>query len=376
MITRPRPDTVTSAAVPTFAPTDDARVLHVITGMLKGGAEKVATQLSVPRGPRAALAWLKGPNGWPEAFEGTHVDLNPLGIQGLLDLPRAVNALSKIIRKFRPDVIHTHLVHAHVVGRWAARRALSSPIPVVSTEHNLRVYTRTDQRWLVSLDVRSSRQAAAIVAISEAVRTRFLAAGYRRDTLSVVYNGVELPGKVPPSPEGPRPTVTMVGRLRHAKGPDLFIRAMEHLRGVDGILVGDGEDRWQVEKLIAGMRDASRLCWQPQGNAMDAMAQSDVVVMPSRHEGLGLVALEAMSIERPVVAACVGGLIEVVEDGITGRLVAPECPSALAEAVSSLLDNPTLRRSMGRAGRRRVEEKFTLAHMINAYSQIYNAVGK
>lgn len=106
---------------------------------------------------------------------------------------------------------------------------------------------------------------------------------------------------------------------------------------------------------------------------MDAMAAADVVVMPSRHEGLGLVALEAMSIERPVVASCVGGLVEVVEDGITGRLVAPECPQAVADSVAGLLENPVLRRSMGRAGRRRVAEGFTLDHMLGAYEGVYRS---
>ena len=112
-------------------PTSDIRVLHVITGMLKGGAEKVATQLSYPRDDRAAIAWLKGPNAWEEALDGSRVQLNPLGMRGLQDLPRAVSRLTQIIRRFKPDVVHTHLVHAHVVGRWAARRA--GNVPVVST---------------------------------------------------------------------------------------------------------------------------------------------------------------------------------------------------------------------------------------------------
>lgn len=372
MKTLDRPATASRDSAPFTVPTTNLRVLHVITGMLKGGAEKVATQLSVPRGEKAAIAWLKGPNGWAEAFAGSNVSLHPLGMQGLLDLPRAISSLKRIIRQYQPDVVHTHLVHAHVVGRFAAKRA--GAVPVVSTEHNLRVYTRTDQRWLDSLDVKSSRQTAAIVAISEAAKSRCFAVGYRRETMHVVYNGVDVPVDVPPSPNGRRPVLTMVGRLRMSKGPDLFIRALEHLPNVDAILVGDGEERATIEKLILQMRDPKRLNWLPHGNAMEAMSNADIVVMPSRHEGLGLVALEAMSIERPVVATCVGGLVEVVEDGITGRLVPPESPALLVEAIEGLLENACLRASMGRAGRRRVEEKFTLSHMLESYDQIYRSV--
>src|SRR5438309_2092354 len=122
MATQTRPAALKEAAATPVRGTD-ARVLHVITGMLKGGAEKVATQLSVPRGELAAIAWLKGENDWQDAFNGSNVGLTPLGMEGLHHLPRAVVGLTRLISQFGPDVIHTHLLHGHVVGRWAARRA-------------------------------------------------------------------------------------------------------------------------------------------------------------------------------------------------------------------------------------------------------------
>jgi glycosyltransferase involved in cell wall biosynthesis len=166
----------------------------------------------------------------------------------------------------------------------------------------------------------------------------------------------------------------MVGRLRSAKGADLFVKAIELLPQVDAILIGNGDERPLVERLIEGMKAPNRLTWLPAGDPLAAMAAADVVVVPSRHEGLGLVALEAMSIERPVVAARIGGLVEVVEDGVTGLLVSPESPEAIAGAVTELLDDPAAARAMGRAGRLRVADKFSLRRMTEAYDRIYQTV--
>ena len=350
---------------------DIPRVLHVISGMALGGAEKVASQLAVHRGGQAGIAWLKGPNAWGNLLDDTQVNLTPLGMGSIRQLPRALDGLSRVVRTYRPDIVHTHLVHANVIGRWAARRA---GLPFVSTEHNLRVYDRADLRLLKPLDVRSSRRAAAVVAISEAVRERCLAAGYRRDTLHVVYNGVEVPAALPPSPVNERPVVTMVGRLRSAKGADLFVKAIELLPQVDAILIGDGDDRSLVKELIAGMERPDRLRWLPDGDAMAAMAAADVVVVPSRHEGLGLVAIEAMALGRPVVATRIGGLVEVVQNGITGMLVEPESPEAIAAAVAKLLGDRTTMSNMGLAGRQRADERFSLQRMLEGYEQIYRAV--
>lgn len=350
------------------------RPLHVITGMLKGGAEKMAVQLSVGEGEQAGIAWLKGPCAWEETLGGTGVRLFPLTVAGLHQLPFAVKELTGIIRRFRPDVVHTHLIHAHLVGRWASRRA--GGVPVVSTEHNMRVRSRRSDAVLDLLDRRSSRQTAAVCAISEAVRSRCLREGYRTETLHLVRNGVSIPATPSPAPRNARPVIAMVGRLRAVKGADLFVRALGLLPEVEGILIGDGEERARIEALIRALPDPRRLKWERTGDALGAMAQADVVVVPSRQEGLGLVALEAMSLARPVVATSVGGLTEVVEDGVTGILVAPESPETLAGAISTLLEDELRRIAMGHAGRLRVEQHFSLERMIQAYHQIYCSVSR
>jgi len=348
----------------------EIRVLHIVTGMGLGGAEKVAVQLATARGSSAAVAWLTGPLRWEEPLAQAGVACHPVGMRRPWHMPQAVLRLRALIRQFRPDIVHTHLIHANLAGRRAAR--LAGDVPVVSTEHNLG-YQGVGARWLVPLDARTSRRNRAVVAISEAVRARCLSAGFRPDTLCVVYNGVTLPASLPPPPDARKPLLVMVGRLHPDKGADIFIDIVERLPSVAGRLVGDGKERANIRRLIEVSPARERLQWEPEGDAACALGRATVVVVPSRREGLGIVPLEAMALARPVVAARVGGLVEVVEDGVTGLLVAPEA-GALVASVQRLLDQPERLVEMGRAGRQRVEERFTLNRMLDGYEAIYRRV--
>jgi glycosyltransferase involved in cell wall biosynthesis len=116
--------------------------------------------------------------------------------------------------------------------------------------------------------------------------------------------------------------------------------------------------------LFTGHRDDARAL----------LAEADVVALPSWTEGLPLAVLEAMTQARPVVATLVGGTAEVVVDGETGLLVPPRDPEALAQAIERLLADPTLRRRLGEAGRRRVEERFSLDAMTRRVLAIYDEV--
>jgi glycosyltransferase involved in cell wall biosynthesis len=146
---------------------------------------------------------------------------------------------------------------------------------------------------------------------------------------------------------------------------------MELLPEADGLLIGDGEMRQTVARMIEAKELRGRVYWQAKGNVSNAMAEAEVVVGPSRSEGLGIVALEAMALGRPVVASCVDGLLEVVEDGVSGFLVQPDNPAAIAEAIRRLISDRALREQMGQAGRERVKDCFTLSRMLANYEQLY-----
>jgi glycosyltransferase involved in cell wall biosynthesis len=107
---------------------------------------------------------------------------------------------------------------------------------------------------------------------------------------------------------------------------------------------------------------------------LGAMAAADLVVVPSRFEGFGLTALEAMALGRPVVATTAGGLPEVIEHGVSGWLVAPAEPQALAAAISSLLDNAALRTSLGSAAKERANDHFALPAIARRLCDIYRTL--
>jgi glycosyltransferase involved in cell wall biosynthesis len=168
--------------------------------------------------------------------------------------------------------------------------------------------------------------------------------------------------------------VGTAGRLETVKGLEDFLRAAARLDRDDirFMIVGDGPDRGRLERIAreSGVEDRIEFCgYSP--NLAGELATMDVFVMPSLTEGFGLVAAEAMALEKPVVASDVGGLAEVVEDGLTGILVPPGDPKALASAIGRLLDDSAARRSMGEAGRRRVLEHFAAKRMVEEHLSVY-----
>jgi glycosyltransferase involved in cell wall biosynthesis len=154
-------------------------------------------------------------------------------------------------------------------------------------------------------------------------------------------------------------TVFCVARLSPEKGIDILLENARKLPKVQFIIAGDGPERENLEKnssqnvtFLGFVKDIPNL-----------LAQADILCVPSRSEGLGLAALEAMAAGVPVVASRVGGLPEVIRDGETGLLVPPEDSEALHLALKTLLDDPERRKSMGAAGRKRAEALFSVEVM-------------
>jgi glycosyltransferase involved in cell wall biosynthesis len=166
-----------------------------------------------------------------------------------------------------------------------------------------------------------------------------------------------------------------VGRLEPVKGFQVLVRALPSILGVIPsarlLLVGYGSLRSQLEADARALGVADRLeIAGPQLDVAVYLAAADLVVVPSLNEGMGRVLVEAMALERPVVATRVGGIPAVVADGETGSLVPAEDPPALARAVAELLKDPGLRQRMGEAGRRRAE-RFSLAAMESRLLGLY-----
>jgi glycosyltransferase involved in cell wall biosynthesis len=204
----------------------------------------------------------------------------------------------------------------------------------------------------------------------------------------VIHNGIDL-GDFDPAAVGARvtrlrgelglasaPTVGFVGRLTPQKDPLAFVDTVARLRRtcpqIQGLIVGDGPLRAEVERAVE-MHGLGASC-RVVGERVDVaplFALMDVFVLTSVSEGFPFVVLEAMAMERPVVATAVNGVPEIVQDGDTGVVVRRGDVPATARAILDILAAPAAARAMGRAGRRRVEEQFTAQRMVTETETLY-----
>ena len=231
------------------------------------------------------------------------------------------------------------LVHAHWLVSALPALATGKPFVVQVWGTDVELASRVPRLARALL-----RRARLVLAPSESLAEAARRLGARE--VRVVPSGVELPDRIA-EPSDP-PHVLFVGRLSEEKGVDELLAATE---GLPRVIVGDGPLRDRVPDAV-GFVAPTML-----GPYYERAA---VVVCPSRREGYGVVAREAMAHGRPVVATAVGGLVDAVEDGITGILVPPRDPAGLREAVERVLGDPELRARLGARARERARERFSL----------------
>lgn len=354
------------------------RVLHVgkVSG-ISGSEAHLLTLLPALRArgwdARFALLHEDEPGAWEFARLLTEAGVPVEGIR----LPRTVDPvafrrLSSLVRRTRPAILHTHLVHADFYGLeagWLAR------VPVrVSTKHGFNPFRSS--RAFALADRAVARLAQVHIAISAGL-ARYLAEteGFDAGSFEIVHYGIAA-GPEPPSPAGLR--LLCVGRLIAVKGHETLLLAFgEARRAVPDLtldLVGDGPLRGELEALAASLDlgESVRFRGRVDGAARE-MERAAVVVVPSLGEGFGMVALEAAERGRPVVASAVGGLPEIVDGGRTGVLVPPGDPERLADALVELVRDPERAAGMGRAARERALTEFSLDRCADRIDAIYRA---
>jgi starch synthase len=334
-----------------------------------------------PREPRADGITLRGYTPW-ERVGGKDVRFAPALETLSIGLAMARDPVDA-------DVVHAHTWYADMGALWISQL---HRIPLIVTLHSMEPLRpwKADQLgsgYLVSSWIEKTAVEAAhrVIAVSHKMREDILA-HFDADPARVVviHNGID-PDQFKRTEArdalgrlGVRsPYVLFVGRITDQKGIFHLLEASRRLRaGVQVVVCASAPDTPEIEeRLRRAVAELPNVRWINEMVAVDVVTQlyshAAVFACPSVYEPFGLINLEAMACETAVVASAVGGILEVVEDGKTGVLVPPARPDALADALNTLLANPTLAREMGRAGRRRVEAHFSWTSIAERTEQVY-----
>lgn len=311
------------------------------------------------------------------------VGVAPLAIRNHLDI-LAARRLSGLLARERYDILHFHTARAHAMAAFlGAGRGFSRGIArIVTRRMDYRLRGGWYTRRLYNHEVQ------AVVAISDGVRAMLIESGVAPTRITVVPSGVEADRFVPSAEARARArrqyaapdnacVLVVVGALEARKGHDVLLDALARL-GHPTLVVwcaGEGGARAALEaqRATLGLEAQVRFLGRVDDVA-GLLAGADVMVMPSRQEGLGVAALEAMAAGVPVIASRVGGLPEAVVDGETGLLVPPDDAAALGVALARLAADSGLRRRLGAAGATRVRARFTMAGMAAATLAVYRQV--
>ncbi|MBQ8587907.1 MAG: glycosyltransferase [Clostridia bacterium] len=294
---------------------------------------------------------------------------------------KAVSELTHIIKREKPDIIHTH---ASLSARIAAKKCR---VPVVHTRHCLEPRKSFPKNLIYSFvnNLLSSR----VIAVSQAVSGNLIRDGIKEDKLSVIYNGIT---PLTPPDENKKAearkrfgippeaiTVGLTARLEEVKNPLLFVRSAKILADkfpdVYFLLVGEGSLRSKVEEEAAPISDRFILT----GYISDiekAYSAMDILTLTSDSEALSISILEGQSAGLPVISTDSGGPAEIITPGLNGLIVPTNNPKSLAAAAEELIRSPEMRRSFGEAGRERVMKKFTAEYMARKTEAIYEELAK
>ena len=360
-------------------------VLQLVDGLNIGGAEKLLLDLSMglrSRGFRVGIGY-SSPGPLVGEFSRHGFPLTRLPRLFKID-PLLLGGMIRLMRRERPYIVHTHLFKSDFHGRIAARIA-EVPV-VVSTLHSVDRWARLP--FLGRVYGGTARFADRLIAVSDDVRNFHLTyTGVPGDKVVTIQNGVDLPRYLG-AEAGRRDLrkelgvddaqflIGIVGRLTPPKDHATFLKAASIIYkkypAARFLVVGDGPLRADLEKQSKELGlDAALTFTGFRDDVPGILSAIDVLVISSRWEGLPVVLLEAMAAARPIVAASVGGIPEVVQDDETALLVETGNESAMAEACLRLAFDASLRKKMGQAGFNRVRSRYSLETMLDQTALLY-----
>lgn len=277
-----------------------------------------------------------------------------------------MNQIEDYLKEFKPDILHTQLFAAFARGAILGKRL---GVPVVHTLQN----TRLEDSFLKKITRKFFHNRVNLVAITRAVRDDYVARfGYDSSKVSIIPNAIDIadyPFELSKMTHG---TIGFAGRLEEQKGCDVLLNALSRVSNVNLRIVGDGSLMSNLKKQASTLGIRNRVSFLGWVSDMSRFYKGiDMLVVPSRWEGQGIVVLEAMSSGVPVIASDVDGPAEIIEDYRTGRLVASESPADLAATIQWAYAYPDKMQAYANAAHENVSRNYTLQKMAEQYLSIY-----
>lgn len=359
------------------------RILYIIDSLTIGGAQMLLMDMIRAYRPQheIGVAYFT-PGSVEDDLRALDIPLFHISRSGVRNPLALLNTL-RIMHRFQPDVVHTHLTQSDVVGQLAA--SLLNVPARVSSLHNTPPWRQN--RFASSLMQFAVRDSQCLIAVSESIRDYVLQhEKYAPQRLITIENGIDLQAfaveQVAPLdlsgwgiPRG-APVIGAIGRLEPQKAHrNLLIAAAKIIQqrpDVHLLIAGEGSLRETLQRQRDELGLQQRVIFTGNVREMPALiAALDVVAFASDYEGLPISLLEAMAMQRPVVSTEVGGLATVIENDVNGILVPSKNPTALATALLRVLDDPSLARQLGTAGYETVKEQYSNATMHRRILDVY-----
>lgn len=365
--------------------TRTGRLLFVITSLDRGGAERQVVDLAVrlrPSRPVAVLS-LKVPELYVDELEAADVEVHTLKVRAGRPTPAALLRYGLFVRRWRPEVIHSHMVHANLLARLG--RVFAPRVPLVCTIHNV----TEGARWREIAYRLTDRLATRTTAVSETAARRYVAVGaVPPGRVSYVPNGFDFSAKLRTDDSvAVRRELGVAdeflwltaGRLHHQKGYDLLLDAFDRLRrdvpNVRLAIAGDGPEDAALRARLAGLDLGSVVTMLGDRADVPALlAAADGFVLSSRWEGLPVVLLEAAAAQLPIVATDVGGNNEVVVPQLGGVLTDVSATAIAAGMARVVGLPPAARLDVGRALREQARARFDLPGILERWVELYDSL--
>ena len=365
------------------------KLTYVINSLTVGGAEKLllatVKKLNKKKFDITVCSLMKE-NNLAKDFEQIGVKVLRLNMFNKRDI-RGFLKLYNYFRTQKIDIVHTHLTEADIFGRFAA---LLAKVPVIiSTEHSVDEWKVHPKKVKAKIRLLLNKIAAnfsnGIVTVSDKVKYHLIKyENLNPAKIYVIKNGIEIAEKEDFFVSGKKKdtiVIGSVGRLCKEKGYDYLLKAFGRVKkkfsNAKLKLAGDGPLRWPLEELAHELHISADVSFLGVlDNVAAFLNEIDVFVLSSIQEGLPLSLLEAMAAEKTVITTAVGGIPEVVNNGIDAVLIPPANVEALENAIISVIKNGDRREDLGRNARTKILKQFNINKMVDELELLYDGLLK